>query len=81
MEETAEEVGLLLHPNPTSSSLRFEAKTPSAYTITDMMGRMVQQGMVQTGQNELQVATLPDGIYLIRLEGTGSAARFVKGGE
>jgi len=81
LEETAEEVGLLLHPNPTTSSLRFEAKTPSAYTITDMMGRTVQQGHVLAGQNELQVAALPDGIYLIRLEGTVAAARFVKGGE
>jgi len=72
---------IMLHPNPTTSSLRFEAKAPSAYTITDMMGRMVQQGRVQVGENELQVSALPDGIYLLRSEGTGAAARFVKGGE
>jgi hypothetical protein len=29
---------LLLHPNPTTSSLRFDAKAPSAYSITDMVG-------------------------------------------
>ncbi len=78
MEETDDEAALLLHPNPTNSILRFNANASSPYTVTDMMGRMVQQGHVQAGQNELQVAALPDGIYLIRLEGAGSASRFVK---
>jgi hypothetical protein len=72
---------LALHPNPTNSILRFNASASSPYTVTDMVGRTVQQGMAQQGPNEVQVAALPNGIYLIRLEGTGAAARFVKGGE
>lgn len=78
MEETDDKAVLSLHPNPTTTYLRFEAKAASAYTISDMMGRTVQQGIAQQGPNEVQVAALPDGIYLIRMEGTGAAARFVK---
>ncbi len=72
---------LLLHPNPTSSLLRFTTEVNSPYSITDMLGRTVQRGMVQAGSNEVQVAALPDGIYLFRLEGPGSSARFVKTGQ
>jgi hypothetical protein len=72
---------LLLHPNPTSSLLRFTTEATSPYSITDMLGRTVQRGMVQAGSNDVQVAALPDGIYLFRLEGSGSSARFVKAGQ
>jgi hypothetical protein len=72
---------ITFHPNPISSLLRFTTEVNSLYSISDMLGRMVQQGGVQAGQNELQVAALPDGIYLIRLEETGAAARFVKAGQ
>ncbi len=71
---------ITLHPNPTSSLLRFTTEVNSPYSITDMVGRTVQRGMVQQGSNEVQVAALPDGIYLFRLEGSGSSARFVKTG-
>jgi hypothetical protein len=72
---------LLLRPNPTSSLLRFTTEATSPYSITDMLGRTVQRGMVQQGSNDVQVAALPDGIYLFRLEGSGSSARFVKAGQ
>jgi hypothetical protein len=71
---------ITLHPNPTSSLLRFTTELNSPYSITDMVGRTMQRGMVQAGSNDVQVTALPDGIYLFRLEGSGSSARFVKTG-
>lgn len=68
---------LRLHPNPTSGPLRFHCPDPSAFVLTDMMGRTLMNGMAQAGENEMDISTLPDGVYLLRLDG-GEAVRIVK---
>jgi len=69
---------LLLRPNPTSSQLLFDVEMASDYVIVDGMGRTVSHGTAQPGQNDVTVTSLPDGIYLLRMDATGAVARFVK---
>jgi len=71
---------IAIHPNPTTGLLRFDTKTAGAFTINDLMGRMAMGGTATQGQNILDLAALPDGIYLLRLQ-NGATARVVKVGE
>jgi hypothetical protein len=72
---------IAIHPNPTTSLLRFESKTQTNFSISDLMGRTIQSGIARIGQNEITVSTLPDGVYFLRLESANAVARFVKTAE
>jgi len=71
---------LKVHPNPTTSVLRFDTPSPAAYSVTDAVGRTVMHGRAQQGQNTLSVDGLPEGIYVLRLGDGSGAARFVRAG-
>jgi len=71
---------IAIHPNPTSGTLRFEAKISGSYIVTDMMGRTVVYGTSIQGQNTIELTALPEGIYLLRLQ-NGASARVMKVGE
>jgi len=79
-EGVLQEAKMLIHPNPTTGLLRFEAKTAGAFTVTDLTGRTLMNGTALAGQNTLDITALPDGIYLLRLH-HGATARVVKVGE
>jgi hypothetical protein len=67
---------LSLYPNPTKDNL-YLSRTPrpnTAYTITDITGRQLLQGMVT--DNVISVLSLQPGLYLLRI-GT-EVLRFVK---
>lgn len=79
--ETARRQPLTVHPNPTSSILRFDSPSNTTYTVTDATGRAVMHGQAQQGQNTLSVDGLRDGMYVLRLEDGSGAVRFVKTGQ
>lgn len=79
VEETVARI-LNLHPNPATSTLRFDSPSSTAYTVTDAVGKKVMQGQTQQGQNTLNVEGLPDGMYVLQLEDGSGVARFVKAG-
>ena len=66
-----------LYPNPATSTvtIRFESmpKDPVGITITDLEGRTVLQKSIGSGtlQSSLDVSTIPSGLYLVRLTGSG----------
>ncbi len=70
---------IAIHPNPTKGTLRFDARTAGAYAILDLIGRTLMSSNAIQGQNTLDMTTLPDGIYLLRMH-NGASARVVKAG-
>jgi hypothetical protein len=70
---------IAIHPNPTKGALRFEATTAGAYAIVDLIGRTLMSSNAIQGQNTLDMTTLPNGIYLLRMH-NGASARVVKAG-
>jgi len=76
----SEHATIAIHPNPTTGLLRFHCPNQYAFILTDMMGRTQMNDMAQAGQNEIEISKLPDGLYLLRLDGWG-AARVVKATE
>jgi hypothetical protein len=71
---------LRLHPNPTSGPLRFDSPVQSPFIMTDLTGRTVLMGNATAGTNELSISALPEGMYVLTLEGSGSV-RVVKMGQ
>ncbi|NVK29289.1 MAG: T9SS type A sorting domain-containing protein [Flavobacteriia bacterium] len=68
--ETSRELDFAIYPNPATELLTVELKETDKveYHITDMSGRILKQGELQSERNAVNVDDLPVGTYLIRLE-------------
>ncbi|MFN3529045.1 MAG: M1 family aminopeptidase [Bacteroidia bacterium] len=65
--------GFKLYPNPTSDLLYLKASSPGmAYRLSDMQGRLLQQGRSADEQFGLFLGDVPAGIYLLQLELKGA---------
>jgi V8-like Glu-specific endopeptidase len=73
-----------LFPNPTNSVLNVQLNATGAVQtrVTDALGRVVSEQIMQDGINQLNVAALPNGIYqltLIKENGEMITEKFIKG--
>jgi N-acetylneuraminic acid mutarotase len=74
--------GLVLYPNPTrnASTLQLPAgssllNTPAS--LFDVGGRMIRQYLITSGQQQIDVSNIPQGVYLLKLA-NGTTLRLVK---
>ena len=60
---------LTIYPNPTDGVLfvetRLIASLPAAYRITNLMGQTIMAGQITAETQQIDVATLPKGMYFI----------------
>lgn len=68
-EPTPASDALLLYPMPASNTLTMDLPEAALVRIMDGQGRSLLERILPAGQNTLNVATLPNGIYLVRTEG------------
>jgi PKD repeat protein len=71
-----------IFPNPGSNELTV-ANVPRQmeYRLVNIVGVVMQQGVLQNGSNTIPVGTLPPGTYLVEMsskDGSRKVARFVK---
>lgn len=57
---------MILSPNPASTVLNVQAASPSGYTITDCMGKVVLQADGVNAVEDIDVSSLASGLYYIR---------------
>ncbi len=83
VREYANSSQLKVYPNPANEYLFIEFDLASSagvfqYEIIDMIGHVAQTGLMPSfnGPQRIQIATLPSGIYLIKLK--GSENTFIK---
>jgi spore coat protein H len=58
-----------LYPNPASGSLQVVVSTgPCQLSIQDLTGTTVLQKALLNGTNQIEISTLPQGIYLVRVQ-------------
>jgi len=68
-----------VYPNPTTNELRFTADAQGLAQVYDMTGRMVLSHSINAGVQQLNVASLPKGSYVLQVIGESIAtAHFVK---
>jgi hypothetical protein len=58
-----------IYPNPASSVLHIYTPVETPYTLIDMNGKLVLEGMAMKGENELNLQHLASGIYVLKAEG------------
>lgn len=59
---------ILLYPNPVQGGiLTIESVAPASYLICDQVGRTVQSGQLEKGKQHIDLTTLKNGSYLIRI--------------
>ena len=74
-------ISLIYYPNPTSKVLfiELEASEASNYQMMDMMGKVISNGTLNPGQSNINVSSLPKGVYFIQLtDQEGMRFKFVK---
>jgi enterochelin esterase-like enzyme len=79
VEPPVEAAHLSIHPNPSADRIFVEVSgmDPVRVMILSSTGQLLLEHMVQ-GQDQLDVSALPAGVYLMRMEGSTGANRFVK---
>lgn len=67
-----------VYPNPSNDYIKVSGlKKNYNYTICNIIGAKLQQGIINNHENTLKVSELTPGIYLLLLD-NGSSVRFVK---
>lgn len=60
---------LQLYPNPASTRLNLEMKSgPAQLSIRDVSGHLVLQTALTSGSNQLDISSLPKGLYLANVQ-------------
>ena len=68
-----------IYPNPANETLTIKSSAADVmpYTIFDTYGRQVGYGKTEGELTTVHLATLPQGVYIINVQG-GSMIRFLK---
>jgi hypothetical protein len=74
---------LQVFPNPAQDVLyihRSSAPANATYTVRDVSGKVLMQGLLNSTQSQINVGHLPSGMYLLRVTGLGShkTVKFIK---
>src|SRR5690606_4004254 len=58
-----------IYPNPSVNQISFNnISKQEFYFITDITGKICQEGNLQNGKNEINLSTLPKGIYFFNVK-------------
>ena len=73
---------ILLYPNPASNSITLQFQNNNSLShqiyICNHLGQVIQSTRAVSKQQQLDISTLPPGLYFIRIAGTRAAKKFVK---
>ncbi|UMY66917.1 T9SS type A sorting domain-containing protein [Flavobacterium sp. HJ-32-4] len=72
--------GFGLYPNPVDTQLFVSSRTAARYVLVDMTGKQLAKGSLSEGENILETASLPPGVYLLKIQNqkTTTTLRVVK---
>lgn len=57
---------LNIYPNPTRNILNVEVQKRASYSMYDLQGRIVLNGMLEAGKNQIPLIEIPAGVYIFR---------------
>lgn len=68
--------GILVYPNPTDGNITITSTDGTDYRISNLLGQTVQSGRFDGAYQQVDVSSLPGGIYFITVGGT--TTKFMK---
>lgn len=74
--DVSESLHVTFYPNPSSDVVLIENQKDSTteFSVYDLTGRMIQNGTLQPGEvKQINVSTLPEGIYVLNFNNNGFA--------
>jgi hypothetical protein len=66
-----EEISLPIaaYPNPFTSNLMIESQKGTKFRLISVLGKVVMEGQLKQGQNNIQTTGLGNGLYILNIEG------------
>lgn len=68
LQETTDQL-FSIYPNPCSDAIQFNASERTGWFLTSSTGQLVSNGTANPGFHSIDVQNLPNGIYLLNLNG------------
>ena len=70
---------LIPYPNPTTGKVHVElSANPSSFVITDLTGKVIMEMSVSNPQFDLDLSTMPAGLYLLKAQMTDGMSAYCK---
>ena len=67
--ENTNEENILVYPNPATEFIQLSiSRQQATYKIVDLSGKLVQQGILLVGDEQINISNLQSGLYLLRTE-------------
>jgi len=69
-----------IYPNPTSTGITIESSTKGQLTILNLSGQQFITRQITEPKTQIDISTLPSGVYFVRLMGerTVQIGKFIK---
>ena len=69
--------GLYVYPNPNEGlfTIQNDALDECTYTVTEMTGKLVQEGRLMNTRTTLNLGNQASGIYMLQVQGVGESFR------
>lgn len=67
---------IIISPNPAQNTLNISTKEPATAYIFNTMGAQMQHSKLLKGDNTIEISTLPQGTYFLKITGSGTNTTF-----
>lgn len=80
ISESALENEIYIYPNPAKDFINVNANKNinSTYTLTNFLGKEIMKGEFKSDKNKLDISTLSNGIYYLKIEENGKTMKIIK---
>ncbi|MCF6349586.1 MAG: T9SS type A sorting domain-containing protein [Flavobacteriaceae bacterium] len=68
ISDTAFDTSLSIYPNPTNNQVNIKTDRNANYMISSISGQILQKGILTQGTNILEISTLSQGVYFIKIK-------------
>jgi hypothetical protein len=76
LDNVNSEVSFTMYPNPANNQFEVSIQEKATYVMMNMNGQELQKGVLQVGNNTLDVSTISNGIYFLKvISGNGFSTK------